>query len=579
MQNGEYRLRELFDGMRVYAVPPYQRAYAWDEKQLNDFYNDLGNQPAQRPYFFGSVLLEGESTDDDTFQTFLIVDGQQRLTTVTVFMACAITRLNASGIDAGKQAVWHRLFIKDGDRRKFLTVDSDEAFFAAYILGEAFPPTDSFETPSQRRLWTAKRFFQEALSRLEPSQIVNLIFTVEKAKVLVYAVESKIDAAQIFELNNDRGKRLTDLESIKSFLMYSALLHANNPADLLKRIESEFTHILRIAEACEELGSELDEDAILRYHCVAFEQWKESEYNDPKKLVRSAVKVLERESVSRWVEAFCTRLRESFEMSKALVKLGKSDGVVGDLFALRRVYQFFPLLLKMYKHRDDGLVQFSRVVRLMEIFSFRAYGIADMRSDTASRRLYTEARDFCGHFESLVSLLREMCTSWWRAEERFLASVEGPDFYSQGSDARYCLWKYENHLRGHSFPPIPLVDFLSQDNRTGFSIEHIAAQKDDDVSSSKIEIDDRDEEFSRTYLHSIGNLVLNTRSDNSRKGCDPFLNKLASYQEAPLRSQLELAKFAEHRGDGPFMWNKNSILKRKSVLVEFAKAHWSPASV
>ncbi|MGB8989705.1 MAG: HNH endonuclease family protein, partial [Candidatus Sulfotelmatobacter sp.] len=395
----------------------------------------------------------------------------------------------------------------------------------------------------------------------------------------VYAVENRVDAAQIFELNNDRGKPLTDLESIKSFLMYLTLLHAKNRDDLLKRIEGVFTQIFRIAEDCEELGAEQDENAILRYHCIAFEKWGESEYSNPKQLVKDSVHTMQAEKVGGWIEEFCTRLRESFDISKALIGLAKSDEVIGDLFALGRVGPFFPLLLKVFRYRDRGLDQFRRVTRLLEMFSFRAYGIANVRANTASSRLYREARDFCGDFDSLVSLLREMCSSWWSVEERFLAALEGPDFYSQGSDARYFLWKYENHLRGHSFPPIPLVDFLSQDNRTGFSIEHIAAQKDDDVSSSKIEIDGRDEEFSRTYLHSIGNLVLDTRSDNSRKGCDPFLNKLASYREAPLRSQLELEKFAEHRGDGAFMWNKTSIQNRKSVLAEFAKAHWNPASV
>jgi hypothetical protein len=602
MQNGQTTVREILYAPCFFAVPPYQRAYSWEDKHLQDFLRDLKTQRMNRPYFLGAVLLEkqtreglnaqpvggevvisppeGSSPDEAAgagFEEYQIVDGQQRLTTLTVFLAVAVAILETRGYDDRQLRLWRRLLKEEGEE-KFRTIPSDGVFFSTYILGRDEPPTSSFDTPSQRRLWAAKTFFRSELQVMESANIAALLRTLETAKILVYAVENKVDAAQIFELNNDRGKKLTSLESIKSFLMYLALLHSKNPERLIAHTQAVFEEILRIAEDCDELGSDLNEDSILRYHFVAFERWTESQYDDPKQLIKDTVQTLNSEAVCEWVRSFCARLLESFKISWQLILLGKTDCEVGDLFALGRIAPFLPLLLKTYKGSADERADFRRVARLLEIFSFRAYGIADVRANMALSSLYVQARDFCGDFETLVTLLKQLCSSFWDVERRFFQALE-TDFYKQGADARYFLWKYENHLRSTSFPPIPLQDFVSKNSRWKFSIEHIAAQKVDQVDSSKIELAGRNEEFSGRWLHSIGNLVLDTHSDNACKGNDPFFQKLAHYEQTPLKSQLELEAFARKDESGALIWDADTIFARGQVLISFARKHWDPASV
>ena len=97
---------------------------------------------------------------------------------------------------------------------------------------------------------------------------------------------------------------------------------------------------------------------------------------------------------------------------------------------------------------------------------------------------------------------------------------------------KFILFKYENHLRkeeGH--PLLTIHNYFSQDARTKYNIEHISARK------SQLEFD---EDFNESYLHSIGNLVLDTVSSNSKKGRKGIDKKIESYKAAPLMSQNKI---------------------------------------
>ena len=428
---------------------------------------------------------------------------------MTIFLSVALDILEAANHDPRQVRLWKRLVCEEGEE-KFRTVPSDAHFFSTYILGQD-APTATFDTPSQRRLWTAKNFFRSELQSMVPSSVAALIRTLEGAKLLIYAVENRVDAAQIFELNNDRGRSLTRLESIKSFLMYLSLLHSRRPDRLIGDIRGVFEDILRIAEDCNERGSDLSEDSILRYHCIGFEQWTaESQFADPKQLIKDSIASLQSDEICEWVRSFCARLLQSFQISKQLIVAGDTDGAIGDLFVLGRVGPFFPLLLKASRLCAGNQTDFLRIVRLLEVFSFRAYGIANRRSSTGVPTLYAQARDFNGDFRTLAERLRLYSTAYWEVERLFYQQLESPNFYGQSRDARYLLWKYENYLRlSNGFPAIPIRDFVSADPRLKFSMEHIAAQTVD-KESSIYELAGRNEEFTKTLLHSIGNLVLDT---------------------------------------------------------------------
>lgn len=81
LENGQKRISELFDGRKIFNIPKYQRAYAWEKQQLKDFVEDIENQKLDRSYFFGTILFQAQPRHEG-FEVIDIVDGQQRITTL-----------------------------------------------------------------------------------------------------------------------------------------------------------------------------------------------------------------------------------------------------------------------------------------------------------------------------------------------------------------------------------------------------------------------------------------------------------------------------------------------------------------
>jgi uncharacterized protein with ParB-like and HNH nuclease domain len=280
----------LFDASKVFVVPSYQRAYAWEEEQLTPFFNDILSQPNDKTYYLGAILLE-ENGELDGFKKYNVVDGQQRLTTIVIFIGEILAALKIEGKEndiASKKA--RRAYIVDEDIPKFRTIAEDDAFFDSYIRNEN-QPTGTFSTLSQERLWQAKQFFRNKLHVIDIEKLEAVIKTINSSRIISYTVKTPGEATQIFELNNDRGKRLTQLEALKTFLMHNIYLYAEHPDSNLLKIQGHFSDIFRICERLERSDIGLAEDSILIYHAAAFEGWTRKnsagEYVNPKDYIKS----------------------------------------------------------------------------------------------------------------------------------------------------------------------------------------------------------------------------------------------------------------------------------------------------
>ena len=172
----------------------------------------------------GTILLRdtGKKRKDSSgfweFEVYEVVDGQQRLTTICVFVKSAIETLKCKG---DKELGGHikdlkETFIVKSSFLKLELLGEDNQFFRSYIIeGQEYP--DETITPSQKRLKKAKKFFKEKLGNLSIEDIKKLLSKLGKTRVLVYTVREKGDAMLMFETINDRGKPLSNLEKTKSF--------------------------------------------------------------------------------------------------------------------------------------------------------------------------------------------------------------------------------------------------------------------------------------------------------------------------------------------------------------------------
>jgi uncharacterized protein with ParB-like and HNH nuclease domain len=557
MQNGKSTIKDVFDGDKIFTVPKYQRAYAWDEKNLVDFLDDLKNQIETKKYFLGTFLFHERGRRGD-YELIDIVDGQQRLTTFSIFIKVIIDCLRKYNSDVvSNKSV--RKYIRDDDTFKFELSNDDNLFLHTYILGDDSGRNPKIETPSQNKLFFAKTFFQENLTPIQKPDLESLFEKATTSEVLLYVVQDISSATQIFELLNDRGKKLTDLESIKSFLMYMVGVAQENSDQSITDIQDGFSAIYRIIEK-----NEINANDALRYHTIAFEKSTVNDYESPKDFIKKKInKIIKKENkeilVSKVVLAYVSRLKESFQLYAELKMNSTNIESLDDLQMIGRVAPFYPLMMKIKKDSPDKL---DELIKHISKFTFRATLIG-LRSNGESD-LYRSIRDG----EDILAAVKSITVNnRWNINNRSKEVLDYNNFYEwvNNNVVKYILFKYENKLRSDKgYPLLSKKDYFSIDVREKLNIEHITAQQSKELNLT--------DDFKENYIHALGNLVIDSTASNSRKSNNPPKSKQKEFVAAPLMSQNEINQSNTN-------WKKLSEIKtfiktRDSKLKKFISENW-----
>lgn len=556
MQTGKSTVKAIFDGTRIFNIPIYQRSYSWDQNNLEDFLSDLVNQYPDRKYFLGSFLFHINGSREE-FTIIDIVDGQQRLTTFIIFIQTLIKKMIEMDSPSVSQRT-RRIFIKDEDVYKLELSNEDTSFLHDYILSDYPFNKIRANTPAQSFLLQAKVYFKEQLDNFEIETLERIYRTSTEADVLLYVVDEISTATQIFELLNDRGKRLTDLEAIKSFLMYNIGLVSKNPNQLIKNIQHNFGEIYRLIEQ-----NGLNEKDILRYHTIAFEGSEEESKKFVKSKILNLIKTEDKENVVEVIKNYSVRLKESFEVFSQIQDQKSSNSELSKLFMIGRVAAFYPVLMRI-KKEDESL--FVPLLQNINNFTFRA-SLIGLRSNAESQ-MNIALRDGRSP-EDIVNLPKIITDeNWWRINDRAKDTLGNNYTYlSLGNNIlRFILFSYENSLRSKKgFPILGFDEYFAESEREKLSIEHITAQRAKGLQF--------DEDFELNYLHNIGNLVIDCKASNSSKGSRNTEHKIIDYQAAPLMSQNEINNTDCDWHDLTSV--KQYIANREIVLREFIKTYFN----
>jgi len=525
MQTGKATMKDVFDGSRIFNVPIYQRAFSWrKEDNLKEFLIDILNQHAERNYFLGTFLFHRNGKRNE-FELIDIVDGQQRLTTFVIFINILIQILIKKSSKLVSERT-KRIYVKDDDVYKIELSNEDSAFLHNCILNSTDYEHINYNSPSQRLLLEAKNYFTNELAKYDLSTLEKIYNTSTNTDVLLYVVDKINTAIQIFELINDRGRRLTDLESIKSFLMYNAGLISGNPDQIIKNIQTEFAEIYRLIEK-----HDIDDSDILRYHTIAFEGCPADYLERPKEFTKNKINSLALEKNTKTtaiqeIERYSSRLKNSF-VTYSKIQEEKNTCELSQFFMIGRIKPFYPALIRIYKENND---QFITLLKVLNRFTFRA-SLIGLRSNGESY-IYTKLRNSEDVIAQIDSFTKD---NWWNINNRALEAIEYENYYEwlNKNIVRYILFSYENKLRKEKgFPILGLKEYYTNINRERLSIEHISAQRAKNV--------EYDEDFRKSFLHSIGNLVIDFQGSNSSKGSSNTKEKISAYNLAPLMSQNEI---------------------------------------
>ena len=252
------------------GVPNYQRAYSWDTeqdpaktpKQVNEFLKDLQDYVRSKSsshYYFGHFLLEKLEQENE----YGVIDGQQRLTTIIIFIAAMFRKLERLRSLTGKERQIYANVVKVDGEYTFSTVDYDDHFFRQYVIDSTRQDRNGLATMSQRRIADAYDYFCRQADGMSEADVCNLIATVAQATCTTHVVENEAEAIQMFIFQNNRGKRPTNLEIIKAQFMYNVHLHGGEDKDklaLLNDIRESFEEIYKSIARIED---RIDEDDVL----------------------------------------------------------------------------------------------------------------------------------------------------------------------------------------------------------------------------------------------------------------------------------------------------------------------------
>ncbi len=234
----------------IFRIPDYQRGYAWGEKEVNDFWNDLMRLNEEKNHYVGVLTLEPVSETvhskwiDDTwlikskrYQPFYVVDGQQRLTTSILLIKSIIDAMSENGIPklnyTSKEDIYKRFIAESKDENKsnsYLFGYEDNNPSYSYLVNSVYEGNQASDKDLQETTYTAnldkaKNFFTQKINSLSVGELERVFYKIsQKFLFNTYEISSDIDVFVTFETMNNRGKPLSHLELLKNRMIYLSTL-------------------------------------------------------------------------------------------------------------------------------------------------------------------------------------------------------------------------------------------------------------------------------------------------------------------------------------------------------------------
>lgn len=546
---------QMLSNKSIY-VPNYQRAYSWETeleqnktpRQVNIFLNDLQayikSQPSS-PYYFGHFLYEAKSDTE-----YAIVDGQQRLTTITIFVAALINRLKELRELSETETRDYQDMIKKCYEYHFSTVEYDNQFFRDYVIDRVKTNSNSLDTISKQRIVVAYDFFYKEFQKMTEDQILELFDVVKSASCTTHIVRNESEAVQMFIFQNNRGKKPSNLEIIKAYFLYNIHLYGGSPKEkdlLMLEIKNRFENIYKSVSLIE---GKTDEDSVLMYTLRVYfnSLWEDNAIGRIEQSLQDDKRI-------EFIRNFTLMLSSCFDQISTLFRYEENNIVIHSLLLSGVKSLLFPFMIKALLNKVS-VEDLERLASSLESIFIRHRAIgtrADLRS-----RLNDEFQNFTTYdITGIVERIDWMKSQeqWWGYwnNQLFKQSLQG---YINSEFAKILLWKYENHLIASDNKGYELRRY-----NTGFQLEHIAPKtKNEQPENGYCEYD---EEFRKEYLECLGNYLLLSAKHNITIGNKPFAEKRKTYSEFHQQKQVQVMT-----EDDPY-WDKEKIAKRKALIVEF----------
>lgn len=563
-------IRTLFSTNVKYIVPRFQREYSWTKEEVTELWSDIiynvrisNGEIINEEYFIGSLVLIGEDRSTELY----IVDGQQRLTTITILLSALVESFNDIDQPNLASAIYDTYIEgKDDNNEPFfkLVNENPKPFLQKSIQykdKEVIDPANKEERKLQEAYlnFRDKLHIDYILKEFKEYKIISLdrnIAYVEilkkirdqilsYLKVIYITVANEEDAYKIFETLNARGMNLSATDLIKNEIFKTLKqTHPNDDAkSKWKGIQSELAS----------RETKISIDVFFRHHWLSkYSFVRESKiYKDFKKKVDNGQLALIQ---------FLNGLEEEAGMYNIITNPRLSDWPNQDerdiynslkavrLFQVTQVRTFLLAVLKQRKSGNIKLADFIKCLKNVENFHFAYTHICSLKGSIFEGKYSKTARrlrDASNIVESRV-ILEELY-------EFFKSRLPEKSLFIEDFSKLYFLNGYTKDKKSiqYIFNNIELE--LHSTNELNFdriSLEHLNPQ-------SNVDID-------RLIIGSIGNLLPIDKGLNQRADVKLFPEKLEIFKDSELRIVSNFINQNISKSD----FSESDIIARTSKIAE-----------
>lgn len=550
-----------------FVIPDYQRAYSWEEEHYKQFFNDIYEQSkSENEYFLGNIFVEKQKDNNNILE---IVDGQQRITTIIIFIS-AICTLEKTNMEISRLA---QKYITNNGQPKLLTSKIDHLYFEAAIINNDL--SKKAATPSQKNIEAAKKFFLQKLKDVnDASEIINMFNKLEQSIITVTILDGKTESAFMFELQNNRGKKLTEMEKVKAYLMYQ--IYTNEKS---ARVDKTVAKVSEIFEEIYRLinSMKINEDALLRYHCNAYYGYTNiDKYNYILDFLKEKIGGISEKDkkINFIIDRFALELQKTFENVKKM-ETDKTNKYIRRLRILgfKNYQKLYPLIINGYRVDNKSKNYLENLFLLIELLAFRIALIPTNRN-VKLNPLLDGVVDFRGDLNKLYrDIKRNFDSDEGRWTDKAMEEVLNRPIYRKVADnvLQFILKLYEEHISEKECPKLKNI-----------SIEHISPKQPKPEENTGYALTKTKpfrylSDFENGgYLHCLGNLALSTGEQNARLYNNNFKEKLVIYsdceQNLTLKQQEEIQKFTKNSRDP--QWGMTEIDARHEKIVTFIMQEW-----
>lgn len=564
---GESTVQQAFSDKSTYTVPDYQRPYSWKKEQLTDFWNDLNSVSSDSTHFLGSIVLIKHETSFNELNELEVVDGQQRLTTISLLLRAMQSQYkeNNDPNDITDLIDEDYLYERDDNNNQHpkLSLSQFDGNDYENILNGRENAVDD-----DSKLLNALEFFQEKLSDHNIDELDDLRAKLSNQITLVIVeCTSPGSAFRLFETLNNRGMELSAVDLMKNSLLQTATnkYAGGSSSNQYDHIRTQWEYLL------ENVVHQIDTPNRFFRHFIMSRREPDISGNvSSRTLFDSFNEIINSELPTQGIP-LTSYIDEMVDISDTYMGIvdasideysGKQTKKINS--RLRNLNDIESshsrtLILRSIEEFDDS-TKTLEVLRLLESFMTR-WRVADLTTGATLDRIFSNLCSDAFQEPDPIDEIRTKLKEEAPTDEEFKAKFANSGF-KNNSMTRYILDTIEREhyssAGGKTY------------DRASVDIEHIAPQSA--LSAEKYKpwrsvLDLTEAEYKNQYRNRIGNLTLLEESLNEKASANPFEQKKDQYR-------LSDFEMTEHLRQNYQEWNTDSIEDRSKELAEVAVDIW-----